>query len=150
MVLFSALTLRCVERPHSVDIVPYLICPASGRNYHERGWQMPVLVKLFRQFYMLVIAVNGITAVFPINCLQLSRVSMQQFVFRNQPISRAAPKPMCVDLPLCACIFFFQFNKYISSNVFVYPRFDDGAKRDKDHGYWQLKEYASIGFTYSF
>lgn len=44
----------------------------------------------------------------------------------------------------------FQFNKYISSNVFVYPRFDDGAKRDKDHGYWQLKEYASIGFTYSF
>ena len=24
----------------------------------------------------------------------------------------------------------FQFNKYISSNIFVYPRFDDGAKRD--------------------
>ena len=46
--------------------------------------------------------------------------------------------------------FSFQFNKYITSNIFVYPRFDDGAKRDDDHGYWQLKEYASIGFAYSF
>lgn len=45
----------------------------------------------------------------------------------------------------------FQFNKYISSNIFIYPRFDDAAsKRDDDHGYWQLKEYASIGFSYSF
>lgn len=44
----------------------------------------------------------------------------------------------------------FQFNKYITSNIFIYPRFDDGAKRDKDHGYWQLKEYMSIGFAYSF
>lgn len=44
----------------------------------------------------------------------------------------------------------FQFNRYITSNIFVYPRFDDGAKRDDDHGYWQLKEYASIGFAYSF
>lgn len=43
-----------------------------------------------------------------------------------------------------------QFNKYITSNIFVYPRFDDGAKRDADHGYWQLKEYMSIGFAYSF
>ena len=46
--------------------------------------------------------------------------------------------------------FSFQFNKYITSNIFVYPRFDDGANRDDDHGYWQLKEYASIGFAYSF
>ena len=44
----------------------------------------------------------------------------------------------------------FQFNKYISTNLFVFPRFDDGAKRDADHGYWQLKEYASVGFNYSF
>ena len=43
-----------------------------------------------------------------------------------------------------------QFNKYIASNLFIYPRFDDGAKRDKDHGYWQMKEYMSIGFAYSF
>ena len=44
----------------------------------------------------------------------------------------------------------FQFNKFISSNVFIYPRFDDGASRDEDLGYWQFKEYASIGFAYSF
>lgn len=47
--------------------------------------------------------------------------------------------------------FTFQFNRYISSNIFVYPRFDDGAStRDKNHGYWQFKEYASIGFSYNF
>jgi hypothetical protein len=46
--------------------------------------------------------------------------------------------------------FSFQFNKYISTNIFVYPRFDDGASRDDHHGFWQLKEYASIGFAYSF
>lgn len=45
----------------------------------------------------------------------------------------------------------FQFNRYISSNIFIYPRFDDASsKRDDHHGYWQLKEYASIGFSYSF
>lgn len=45
----------------------------------------------------------------------------------------------------------FQFNKYISTNVFIYPRFDDGtSERDDDLGYWQFKEYASIGFAYSF
>lgn len=46
--------------------------------------------------------------------------------------------------------FSFAFNKYISTNIFVYPRFDDSKKRDKDYGYFQLKEYASLGFAYSF
>jgi len=44
----------------------------------------------------------------------------------------------------------FQFNRYISSNIFIYPRFDDGTKRDSKYNYWQYKEYASIGFSYSF
>ena len=44
----------------------------------------------------------------------------------------------------------FQFNKYISSNIFLYPRFDDGAARKDDESYWQFKEYMSIGFSYSF
>lgn len=44
----------------------------------------------------------------------------------------------------------FKFSRYISSNIFVYPRFDDGSKRDDHHGYWQFKEYTSIGFSYSF
>ena len=46
--------------------------------------------------------------------------------------------------------FTFQFNKYISTNVFVYPRFDDNRARDDDHGYWMFKEYCSIGFNYNF
>ncbi|PDP69552.1 hypothetical protein CLI70_01365 [Prevotella intermedia] len=43
-----------------------------------------------------------------------------------------------------------QFNRYIGAQLFIYPRFDDGVKRDGRHGYWQLKEFASIGFQYSF
>lgn len=46
--------------------------------------------------------------------------------------------------------FTFAFNKYISTNIFLFPRFDDARKRDKDYGYFQLKEYASLGFSYSF
>lgn len=46
--------------------------------------------------------------------------------------------------------FSFMFNKYISANLFVYPRFDDGVARGRNHGYWQLKEYFSLGFNYSF
>ncbi len=44
----------------------------------------------------------------------------------------------------------FQFNRYISTNLFLYPRFDDGAKRKEGMSYWQFKEYASVGFSYSF
>ena len=44
----------------------------------------------------------------------------------------------------------FKFNRFISSNLFLYPRFDDGVKRDGHHGYWQFKEFLSIGFAYSF
>lgn len=44
----------------------------------------------------------------------------------------------------------FQFNRYISTNLFLYPRFDDGVSRDGDDSYWQFKEFMSIGFTYSF
>ncbi|MBP5258526.1 MAG: DUF3078 domain-containing protein [Prevotella sp.] len=46
--------------------------------------------------------------------------------------------------------FSFKFNKFISANLFVYPRFDDSAKRVDDHSYWQLNEFMSLGFSYSF
>lgn len=46
--------------------------------------------------------------------------------------------------------FTFVVNKYISSNLFLYPRFDDSAKRDNHHGFWQMKEYISLGFNYGF
>ena len=46
--------------------------------------------------------------------------------------------------------FTLQVSKYISANLFLYPRFDDAGKRDSDLGYWQFKEYSSIGFNYTF
>ena len=46
--------------------------------------------------------------------------------------------------------FTMQVSKYISANIFLYPRFDDAGKRDSDLGYWQFKEYSSIGFNYTF
>ncbi len=46
--------------------------------------------------------------------------------------------------------FSFKFNRFISANIFVYPRFDDNATRQDGKTYWQLKEYTSLGFSYSF
>ena len=46
--------------------------------------------------------------------------------------------------------FELRVSKYITANVFVYPRFDDAGSRDDDLGYWQFKEYSSLGFSYSF
>lgn len=43
----------------------------------------------------------------------------------------------------------FQFNRYLSTKVFLYPRFDDDRKRDDKLGYWMFKEYISLGFSYS-
>ena len=46
----------------------------------------------------------------------------------------------------------FQINlsKYISTNIFVYPRFDDSVGRDRDLGSWQFREYCSLGLSYAF
>ena len=46
--------------------------------------------------------------------------------------------------------FSFQFNKYISSKLFLHPRFDDNRARDDKYGYWMFKEFFSIGFNYGF
>lgn len=43
--------------------------------------------------------------------------------------------------------FIFNFSKYISTNIFIYPRFDDNRERHDDYGYFQLKEYLSFGFS---
>ena len=43
-----------------------------------------------------------------------------------------------------------KVSKYISANIFLYPRFDDGNQRDEDLGYWQFKEYTSLGLSYTF
>lgn len=41
-------------------------------------------------------------------------------------------------------------SKYISTNIFIYPRLDDSTRRDDDWNYWQFKEYCSLGLSYSF
>lgn len=43
-----------------------------------------------------------------------------------------------------------RFNRYISANIFVYPRFDDHVQRTDNHSYFQLREFTSVGFNYSF
>jgi len=46
--------------------------------------------------------------------------------------------------------FALRVSKYISANLFLFPRFDDANKWDDKLGYWQFKEYSSLGFSYSF
>lgn len=46
--------------------------------------------------------------------------------------------------------FALKVSKYISANLFLFPRFDDANVRDSDLGYWQFKEYSSLGFSYNF
>ena len=46
--------------------------------------------------------------------------------------------------------FALRVSKYISANLFLFPRFDDSNKWDDDLGYWQFKEYSSLGFSYNF
>lgn len=46
--------------------------------------------------------------------------------------------------------FTLAVSRYISANLFVYPRFDDSRDRDEDLNYFQFKEYSSLGFTYNF
>lgn len=44
----------------------------------------------------------------------------------------------------------FTVNKYINAELYFYPRFDDGVRRDEHHAYWQFKETFSMGFKYAF
>lgn len=45
--------------------------------------------------------------------------------------------------------FTFTINKYLSTNLYVYPRFDDTEEDDEGRHRLQLKEYLSFGFSYS-
>lgn len=48
--------------------------------------------------------------------------------------------------------FNLNINRFLAATIYVYPRFDDQSHKLKDdkYGYFQLKEYTSLGFTYSF
>ena len=44
-----------------------------------------------------------------------------------------------------------SLNRYLTASLNLYARFDDSAPRlkDKEFGYWQLKEFMTLGVTYS-
>ena len=46
--------------------------------------------------------------------------------------------------------FELKVTKYLSANLFLYPRFDDSNNWDEKLGYFQFQEWSSLGFTYSF
>jgi len=50
--------------------------------------------------------------------------------------------------------FNLKVSKYISANLFLFPRFDDSNYKYDDNGerysFWQFKEYSSLGFSYNF
>ena len=46
--------------------------------------------------------------------------------------------------------FELRVSKYITANLFLFPRFDDASIWDSELGYWEFKEYSSIGFSYKF
>ena len=46
--------------------------------------------------------------------------------------------------------FELRVSKYISANIFLYPRFDESSTYDDDLGYWQFNEFCSVGFSYAF
>lgn len=48
--------------------------------------------------------------------------------------------------------FNLKISRYLAANIYIYPRFDDSnpSRKDKDFGYFQLKEYTSLGLTYAF
>ncbi len=45
-----------------------------------------------------------------------------------------------------------RISKVITTSIYIYPKFDDSniGRKDGDFGYFQLKEYTSIGLAYSF
>ena len=45
-----------------------------------------------------------------------------------------------------------KISKVITTSIYIYPRYDDSniGRKDGDFGYFQLKEYTSIGLAYSF
>ncbi len=47
--------------------------------------------------------------------------------------------------------FTFTINKYLSTKLFIYPRFDDSSEAYRgDHGYFMFKEWLSLGLSFNF
>ena len=43
-----------------------------------------------------------------------------------------------------------SINRYLSTKLFLFPRFDDGTKKADDASYFQFKENLSVGLNLNF
>ena len=46
--------------------------------------------------------------------------------------------------------FNFSINRYLSARIFLYPRFDDSRKRNKDQSNFEFNELLSLGLKVDF
>lgn len=42
-----------------------------------------------------------------------------------------------------------KINKFLSGNILLYPRFDNGVDKQPGDSYWQFREYTSFGLAYT-
>ena len=82
----------------------------------------------------------NITARFTWNIVKNVTWTNRTFWFSNLKMTRLE----------CENTFSFTINKYLSSTLFLYPRFDDSTKKHEDNGYFMFKEWLSLGLNYSF
>ncbi len=45
---------------------------------------------------------------------------------------------------------YLRINRFLSTKLFLYPRFDDNVRRKDSESYFQFKEFLSVGIDYSF
>ena len=45
---------------------------------------------------------------------------------------------------------YLKINRFLSTKLFLYPRFDDNVRRKDSGSYFQFKEFLSVGIDYSF
>lgn len=46
--------------------------------------------------------------------------------------------------------FNFQLNRFLSTQIYLHPRFDSSAEKRKSWGYWMIREVLSFGISYTF
>ena len=71
----------------------------------------------------------------------LSSIQNKIVISIQNPISSRHPWENTFEL---------RVSKYITANLFLFPRFDDASMYDDELGYFQFKEYSSLGFAYTF
>ena len=109
MHLLAPLALAGVQGLHAVDVVPDGHIPAARGDDHKCGWQAAVLVQTFSQLDVLVVGIDVFAAELAVQDLQLRGRNLFEIFTAKRTVAAAAPKCVCVQLPLCAGVFFLAF-----------------------------------------